>query len=267
MAYIGVTTSISTGTSGPERAQLNTGYLDALQRAGAVPVLIPPQLKGDALARLLGGIDGLLLTGGGDVEPGLYGEKTTHPSVAGVSRKRDSLELSVVQWALANQLPTLAICRGMQVLNVSLGGSLFQHVPAHFGEDVIHDQVAAGFGREEATHSVDVREGTLLANLLGAGRLMVNSMHHQALRAVGTHLVVAARSPDGLVEAVEAPGLGRFVLGVQWHPEEMVARSYESRALFEALVRAALNTEGEPLRVTPIRPEAAGELAGSGILG
>ncbi|MFN0147032.1 MAG: gamma-glutamyl-gamma-aminobutyrate hydrolase family protein [Dehalococcoidia bacterium] len=269
MAFIGVTMSISRGAqgAGPERAHLNSAYLDTLQAAGGVPVLLPPQLRADQLGQLLSGVDGLLLTGGGDVDPFLYGDRTSHPAIAGVSRQRDTLEMNVIQWALAEQVPMLAICRGMQVLNVSLGGSLHQHVPEHYGEDVVHDQVAAGLARSEASHSVEVREGSLLASLVGAGRLMVNSMHHQAVRAVGTHLVISARSPDGLIEAVEAPSLGRFVLGVEWHPEEMAATNPEARALFEGLVAAARTRDANPLTVTPIRPEAAGELvAGSGIL-
>ena len=252
MPFIGVTTSVGSGP-GPERIQLNTAYLAALQAAGGIPVILPPFLENRALNALLENLDGLILTGGGDVSPDRYGEKA-HANVVGVSAPRDTHEVAVTRWALANHKPLLALCRGMQVLNVTLGGSLFQNVPEAFGETIRHAQVEAGYERHELTHTVDIRGGTLLANLVGSGSMGVNSMHHQAIRRAGDHLVVSARSPDGVVEAVEGPSLGRFVVGVQWHPEELASRSAGAAALFEGLVSAALgNAVGQPALLHAIR--------------
>jgi putative glutamine amidotransferase len=261
--FIGVTTSSTSAGRSPERAQIGTAYLDALQEAGAIPVLLPPQLHENQLAVLLSQLDGIMLTGGGDVDPAIYNERP-HPSTAGVLRQRDDMERAVIHWAAANGKPLLAICRGMQILNVTLGGSLYQHLPDVFGDSIRHAQQDSGRGREETTHAVEVKSGTLLASLVGAGSLGVNSMHHQAVRAAGSHLVVSARAPDGTIEAVEAPSLGRFVVGVQWHPEELAPQSRQARALFEGLVEAARGGwPGVQGRLTEIRPEAAGELTGA----
>jgi putative glutamine amidotransferase len=259
MPFIGITTSITAGGRGPERAQIGTAYLAAVQAAGGVPVLLPPQLGEDQLAVLLSELDGVVLTGGGDVDPALYNDRS-HPQTAGVDVRRDDLERAVIRWAAGNGKPIFAICRGMQILNVTLGGSLHQHVPDVYGEHINHAQEAAGYSRGEATHSVEIRPSTLLANLVGQGSLGVNSLHHQAVRAVGSHLMITARAPDGVIEAVEAPSLGRFVVGVQRHPEEMVGHSRAARRLFEAFIEAARGGwPGVQGRLTEIRPEAAGE--------
>ncbi len=236
MTFIGVTTGLGAG-SGPERATLNTAYIEAVQQAGGVPVLLPPQLGAREFADLAANLDGLLLTGGGDVDPALYNEKP-HREAVGISPRRDTFETDALRWALGGHRPVFAICRGMQVLNVALGGSLYQHLPDLFGDVVCHQQTAAGYGRDEPTHPVDVRGGSLLANIIGSGSVGVNSMHHQGIRAAGSHLVITARAPDGVIEAVEAPALGPFVLGVQWHPEEMLAASVAARTLFAAFIEA-----------------------------
>jgi putative glutamine amidotransferase len=257
---IGITTSIAPAGTSPERAVLNGAYIQAVQRAGGVPVILPPQLEAEQLDSLLGLVDGVVLSGGGDVGPSLYTLEAAHPTVTGVSPERDRAEAAVIQRVLADQKPLFAICRGMQVLNVVLGGTLYQDIASTIGEEITHQQTDAGFGRGDVTHTVEVRSGTLLANLVGPGRIAVNSMHHQSLRALGSHLVVSARAQDGVIEAVEAPALGRFVLGVQWHPEELAELSDGARALFRGLVEAAANREPAPLKVTEVRPEAAGEL-------
>ena len=252
MPFIGVTTSASSG-EGPARMSLNAAYLYALQAAGGIPVLLPPFLLDDQLNALLENLDGLLLTGGGDIDPSRYGEKP-HALVHGVSAPRDTLEVTVTRWALAQRKPVLALCRGMQVLNVTLGGSLVQHIPDYYGESIAHSQVDAGYRRDEVTHAVDVRGGTLLANLVGPGGLGVNSMHHQSIRRPGDHLVITARSSDGVVEAVEGPGLGPFVVGVQWHPEELAASNEASANLFSGFVAAASGLSvGMPERTHAIR--------------
>jgi putative glutamine amidotransferase len=231
---IGVSTSITIGKS-PERAYVNSAYLHAVQQAGGVPVALPPQLSTASLARLGRGLDGLLLTGGGDIEPTLFGE-TPHPSVYEVAPARDTLECALVRLALERGLPILAVCRGIQVLNVALGGTLFQDVGTDPGTQLQHSQPEP---RDQPTHKVTVKPGSRLADTLGTDELEVNSMHHQAVKELGSGLLAVAWAPDLLVEGVEASDPSRFVIGVQWHPEELCGHSDAARRLFAALVGAA----------------------------
>jgi putative glutamine amidotransferase len=231
---IGVTTSLTIGTS-PERAYLNSAYLFAIQQAGGVPVALPPQLSAASLSRLTRGLDGLLLTGGGDVDPALFGE-APHPTVDEVAPARDTLEMGAVRIALERGLPILAVCRGVQILNVALGGSLYQDVGTDPGTSIRHRQTEA---RDQATHPVSVKSGSRLAETVGADELDVNSMHHQVVKALGEGLVPVAWAPDELIEGVEMTDSSRFVLGVQWHPEELCRRSEPARRLFAALVSSA----------------------------
>ena len=231
---IGVTTSISFGTY-PERAYVNSAYLRAVQQAGGVPVLLPPQLEPVALAALRARLDGLVLTGGGDLDPARFGE-TAHPTVSEVSPARDALELDLVGLALDRGVPLLAICRGIQVLNVALGGTLVQDIAAELGSPIAHSQKPP---RQEPTHPVKVlAEGTRLGAIVGAPELSVNSFHHQAIKRLGRRLREVAWAPDGVIEGVELDGAG-FVVGVQWHPEDLVGHDPAARSLFAALVQAA----------------------------
>jgi putative glutamine amidotransferase len=231
---IGVTASITIGKV-PERTFVNSTYLYAVQQAGGVPVVLPPQLSPASFQRLARGLDGLLLTGGGDIDPGVFGE-APHPTVYEVAPARDALELSAVRLALERRLPILAICRGLQLLDVALGGTLFQDVGSDPGTQVQHSQPEP---RDQPTHKIQVKAGSRLAETLGADELEVNSMHHQAVKALGRGLTAVAWAPDQIVEGVEMTGTGRLVLGVQWHPEEMVAHSEPARRLFAALVQSA----------------------------
>jgi putative glutamine amidotransferase len=231
---IGVTTSITTGKV-PERAYVNSAYLHAVQQAGGAPVLLPPALSTASLERLARGLDGLLLTGGGDIDPGVFGE-TPHSTVYEVAPARDALELAVVRLALERGLPILAVCRGLQLLDVALDGTLFQDVGTDPGTQVRHSQPEP---RDQPTHKVQVRAGSRLAETLGTDELEVNSMHHQAVKALGTGLTAVAWAPDQIIEGVEMAGSARLVLGVQWHPEEMVDHSEPARRLFAALVHSA----------------------------
>jgi len=230
---IGVTTSITVDKI-PERAYVNSAYLHAVQQAGGVPVVLPPQLSSSSSERLARGLDGLLLTGGGDIDPAVFGE-APHPTTYEVAPTRDALELSAVRMALERRLPVLAICRGVQVLNVALGGTLFQDVASEPGTEIQHGQQEP---RDQPTHKVQVKAGSRLAETLGTDELEVNSMHHQALKALGAGLVAVAWAPDQIVEGVELTDPSRFVLGVQWHPEEMIKHSEPARRLFAAFVRS-----------------------------
>ena len=231
---IGVSTSITVGAS-PERAYVNSTYLHAVQQAGGVPVPLPPQLSAASLQRLGAELDGLLLTGGGDMDPALWGE-APHPKLYDVAPSRDTLETSALHLALGRSLPVLAVCRGLQVLNVALGGTLYQDVATEPGTQLPHSQKEP---RDQPTHKVKVASGSRLAETLGADELEVNSMHHQAIHRLGRGLTAVAWAPDQLVEGAEWGDPARFVLGVQWHPEELVGHSEPARRLFSALVAAA----------------------------
>jgi putative glutamine amidotransferase len=233
LPLIGLTTSVLTGR-GPERAALNAAYIAAVQGAGAVPVLLPPHLDAPARDALWARLDGLVLTGGGDVDPARFGE-ASHPTVADVSAARDALELDLARRAVEEGLPLLAICRGIQVLNVALGGTLWQDVPSQVPGALAHNQTAP---RHEPTHRVKLLgEGTLLYAASGARELAVNSFHHQAVKRLGGGLREVAWAEDGLIEGVELPE-HPFAVGVQWHPEDLVEHDPAARGLFAALVEA-----------------------------
>ncbi len=230
---IGVTTSVTVGKD-PERAYVNSAYLAAIQTAGGLPLPIPPQLDARARDEILARCDGYLLTGGGDLDPATFNEPP-HPTLFEVAPARDRLEIALVGFALKTRKPLLAVCRGIQVLNVALGGSLFQDVASDPGTDIQHQQ---GKPRDEPTHPVKVVAGSRLAQVLGTTDLLVNSMHHQAVKAVGRGVVPVAFAPDTLIEGIELEDYDRFVLGVQWHPEELTERDPSARRLFGALVAA-----------------------------
>jgi putative glutamine amidotransferase len=233
---IGVTTSSEVTPKGVPRAFVNAAYIRAIERAGGVPLLLTPYHSPDALKRFSEQIDGLLLTGGGDIDPKHFGE-TPHPKTDLISAERDELELErVTRQAIDEGLPLLAICRGLQVVNVALNGTLHQHVPDVFGESIAHSQPGA---RNDRTHDVTIEAGSLLARVSGSEQIRVNSFHHQAINALGDGLRPVAWSDDKVIEGVELPGARGFMLAVQWHPEELVENEPAAARLFEALVEAA----------------------------
>ncbi len=234
LPLIGVSTSITVDRV-PERAYVNSAYLGAIEQAGGVPVPLPPQLSPQGLAVIGREIHGLLLTGGGDVDPARFGE-APHPTLYEVAPARDALEISALELALGRGLPVLAICRGIQILNVALGGTLHQDVGTDPGTELRHSQDAP---RDQPSHKVTIRPGSRLARVLGTDELEVNSMHHQAVKGLGRGLVPVAWAPDQIIEGVEGDDPARFVLGVQWHPEELVPHSDAARRLFSALIDAA----------------------------
>lgn len=203
---------------------VNVAYVKAVRKAGGVPMLLP-LVEPDDAAGLLERVDGLLMTGGGDVDPANYGAEPD-PLTSRVDASRDARDIALCGLAVERDLPTLAICRGSQVLNVALGGSLVQHLDKHFDVDRYNESV----------HDVEVDPSSVLAGWVGASALGVNTLHHQAIDAVGDGLKVVARADDGTIEGVEADGLR--VVGVQWHPELLRHRA-EHLALFESLVRLA----------------------------
>ena len=230
MVRIGVSPSFS----GSGRQLLcNIDYLAAVKRAGGLPLLLPPMTEEEECVRALEGMDGLLLTGGADVHPAAYGEKDT--GLCGETcPQRDLMELLLLKAALERDLPILAICRGMQMLNCFLGGSLYQDIEAQFGSALRHPVYERP---RDQVHEVQVQPCSLLARVTGRETLLVNSRHHQGIKRVGQGITVNGWAEDGLPEAVELPG-HRFVLGVQWHPESLSDYAPEAQALFDALIRA-----------------------------
>jgi putative glutamine amidotransferase len=223
---IGITTYLVPAAWGAwymEAALVPADYVRAVAAAGGAPVMIPP---GSSLPETLSVVDGLVFSGGSDLDPSLYSAEA-HPETGGVIRERDDFELELMRAALERDVPVLAICRGSQVLNVALGGDLEQHVPDRVGTE-LHREVPGVFSE----HDVTVVDGTRLASILG-DRHDVKSHHHQGFGSLGSGLREAARAPDGTLEALEAPSR-RFRLGVRWHPD-----AGEDRALFEALVAEA----------------------------
>lgn len=208
------------------------GYVAGLRRAGARPLLLPPTPDVPA-EDLLAPFDGLVLAGGGDVDPFRYGAESHHPAVYGVDPLRDEAELALVKAAIALGLPTLAICRGMQVLNVALGGTLHQHLPDIQGID-LHGHPTR---QSSVLHDVKVSTGTRLAAACGREVLRCTSHHHQGVDRLGAGLTEVAWSGDGLVEGVEVEGDG-WVVGVQWHPEMTAAEDHTQQALFDGLLVA-----------------------------
>lgn len=225
----------------PERFYVNAPYLWALQRAGGIPVLIC-HLPEDDLYALLSTFDGILLPGGIDVDPARYGEQP-HPNCGEIDPLWDELDLTVARWALDNRLPLLAICRGMQVLNVAAGGTLIQDIPSQVPNNIKHSQQAP---RWYATHDIYIEQGSLLESVIRELTTTVNSYHHQAVRDVGEGLRVSASAFDGVIEALEGTST-HFVLGVQWHPEHMVGRYPSAQRIFSAFIEAARNgQESQP---------------------
>lgn len=217
------------------RFHLGKAYVEAVEAGGGVPV--PLACIGDSgnLDRLAKAIDGLVLSGGGDVDPVYFGEEPI-PASEEIYPVRDAFELALAGMALASGIPLLGICRGMQVINIAAGGDIYQDIGSQQGSNLIkHFQQAP---RWHPTHQISVLPGTSLASILGSGPVRVNSYHHQAVRKVAPGFVVSARSADGVIEAVESPG-HLFALGVQCHPEAMWKKHPLFLRLFGKLAEAA----------------------------
>jgi len=236
---IGITCSVFQSAGRPRLGQ-NQTYLDAVVRAGAAPLLIPHLVDGALLRAVYHRLDGLLLSGGEDVHPAHYGE-ACHEKCGTITPDRDEMELPLTRWAIEDGKPLLAICRGIQVLNVALGGSLYQDIQAQAPGAGRHDWYP-DLPRDLLSHTVSIAPQTCLARLEDTVSLPVNSLHHQAVKDVAPGLIVAARAPDEIIEAVEAVG-HPFAIGVQWHPEELASSDARAQRLFDALVAACLAAE------------------------
>jgi putative glutamine amidotransferase len=232
---IGITTYRILSRYGYPVIGVTEAYNQALSRAGAHPVLVPLGLPDDSLQGLLARLDGILFSGGGDVHPQRYGAQP-HPLVDSVDEDRDRVEITLIQEVMARGIPFLGICRGLQVINVALGGSLYEDLLDQHPNALKHDRFP-GEARDFLAHPVTINRDSQLLDILGSAEIEVNSLHHQGIRRLSPKLRATAHAPDGVIEAVEAPA-HPFGLAVQWHPEWLQAH-LAMRALFEKFVQAA----------------------------
>lgn len=243
----------------PDSWVMSTRYLTALAQAGAVPIMVPLMDDDEATVRAVyDRLDGVFLAGGVDVHPSTYDEEES-PLLGRTDAPRDTVELALARWAVADGKPLLGVCRGLHVLNVALGGTLYQDVTADFPGAIKHDYFPGqGFARDHLAHDIDVAAGSRLASALGAGRSLINSMHHQGIRELGRGLRPSALAPDGLIEAIEL-GDDAYCVAVQWHPEALSEHDPATAALFEGFATACLDWREGDAGTPAIRafPEAS----------
>jgi putative glutamine amidotransferase len=219
-------------TAADSKIRLSLNYVRSLESAGLTPIIVPPLANPERVGEILDAAAGLLLTGGEDVDPKLYGAPR-HPRLGQTNPERDATELALLEAARERQLPVLAICRGIQLLNVAYGGTLYQDLPSERASSTRHDQPN---DRTARTHDVTIAAGSRLAAATGTVTMAVNSYHHQAVCRIGAGLRVTATAPDGIVEGVETEDPAWWVVAVQWHPEDLTTdvRSWD-RGIFRAL--------------------------------
>ena len=213
-------------------------YILTLTAAGAIPWMIP-LVDEDTLRGVYTELDGVFLPGGADIDPLTYGAQP-HPLCDKTDRERDRVEVSLARWALADDKPVLGVCRGMQLINVAAGGSLYRDLAEEMPGSIKHDYFpysGKGYARDYLAHDVSVLAGSRLAHLVGAGPLRVNSMHHQGVKELGQGLHATAEAPDGLIEALEGDD-DSYLVAVQWHPEALTDSDVRTRELFAGFIEA-----------------------------
>ena len=230
---------IAPGYSGANSSIVNRSYTDAVYRAGGIPVILPQVNDEAAAAEILSRLDGVLFTGGVDINPEYYGETVLNDSVE-IDGHRDTLDVTYARTALGLRLPILAICRGEQMMNVVLGGSLYQDLPAQKPSEIAHRQSPS---LTQATQKISVTKGSMLHRIMGKDVLEVNSAHHQGIKVLGEGLIASAFSEDGIIEAFESPN-GPFFCAVQWHPEWLYP-SVDATALFREFVETCRRSSDE----------------------
>jgi putative glutamine amidotransferase len=241
--FIGVNADfVTVGKRGAARVQVHAGYADAVATAGGYPVVLAPLGSEVDLEPVLDRLDGIILTGGLDLDPRRHGQ-ASHSAVVPLAERRDTADRSLVSRVLERQLPVLAIGLGLQQINVALGGTLYLHLPEDLPRGLPHLDLTGGPHR----HLVLLEPGTRVDEIYGGGELRVNSQHHQAVRELGSGLRVAARAPDGVIEAVESTDPNWFCVGVQWHPESETASALDLQ-LFESFIQACLR-QAQPLQL------------------
>lgn len=214
--------------------RITRSYAEAISAAGGIPVLLPAALSPEDVEALLPNLGGLLIPGGADVDPLLYGEEPRR-ELGLTKRSNDDFEIHLLRTARTAHLPILCVCRGEQILNVAFGGTLYQDIPSQLPESFRHQQTPTD--RNDATHSLNLKSDSLLAKIYGCEQMVVNSFHHQAVKTPAPGFTVSARSKDGVIEAIE--NQAEDILGVQWHPEAMFLAHPEHLLLFQWLVLAA----------------------------
>lgn len=237
LPIIGLTINLiamSVGDYSFERFYINRYYADAIVQAAAVPLLLPITTKDEIIERYVDLIDGLLLTGGHDVNPLFYGEQP-HNLLTSLYPERDKYELKLIKKVFAAKKPIFAICRGMQILNVAFGGTLYQDITLGSPATIKHMQQAPA---QEVTHTVTLIPDSILFSLFKRESISVNSFHHQAIKKLATGFSVCAIAPDGILESIERKDYP-FMLAVQWHPEMLIEKHAEMRLLFKEFVAAA----------------------------
>jgi putative glutamine amidotransferase len=241
---IGVTTQTLQAIEGipavlPDSWVMNQRYILAASVVGGIPVMIPLLDEDPGTLRdLYDRLDGILIPGGVDMDPATFGEGP-HPNLGAIDPARDRVELQLTRWAAEDRKPVLGLCRGIQVINVALGGTLYQDLATQLPAAIKHDYFpTAGFERDHLAHEVALASGTRLHAVMERHRFLVNSMHHQGIKTLAPELVPAAKAPDGLIEAVEA-GSDHFMVGVQWHPEIFELSDFHTRELFREFVAAS----------------------------
>jgi putative glutamine amidotransferase len=243
---IGITTQTLEAIPGelPRCWVMSQRYVDVLTLVGALPWVVPLTRDMATLRAVYERLDGVFLPGGVDMDPSSYRESKL--AVCGpTDPDRDRVEIALVRWAMEDRTPLLAVCRGVQVLNVAAGGTLYQDLEHWTADPIKHDYwPSEGHHRDDLVHEIRVERGTQLASIMGAGASTVNSMHHQGVKALAPSLVPNAYAPDGLIEGVEGRD-DSYLLGVQWHPEELVEQAPSARRLFESFIEAAAAHEPE----------------------
>lgn len=236
---IGITCSLTASPIGDsiytlERNIIARDYARAIEYAGGTPFLVPHVGDMECIDQYLGVLDGLILSGGGDIDPLLFGQEP-HQNIGSVDRVRDEMELQLTQKALAQDLPILAICRGLQMLNVAAGGTIYQDIAAEMPQPTLcHSQNGAGW---YASHTIDILSDSRLLQIFDSPTVRVNSFHHQAVRDVGEGFMITAKAKDNVIEAIEGP-THRFTIGVQYHPEMMWEHHPEVLNLFTTFLKA-----------------------------
>lgn len=241
MPVIGLTTSRLKNERGDPMISVMETYVKAVVQAGGAPLLIPLGLPEQTLKELANRLDAILFTGGGDIHPERYGSRPD-PRAASVDEDRDRVEMQLFREARDKGMPFLGICRGLQVINVACGGSLYLDIAGQH-EAALEHRYYPNWPRDKLAHSVEVTEESLLARIVGQTQLAVNSLHHQAIDRLAPGLKATASAPDGIIEAVELSSTP-FGLAVQWHPEWLTDQA-PMRALFRALVEAANEKTGK----------------------
>jgi putative glutamine amidotransferase len=239
----------------------NQSYVKAIEAAGSVPILIPQLESTEALRRIYDMLDGILLSGGVDIHSKFYGQEP-HPALDPSDVGMDHVETTILPWALEDDLPILGICRGEQVLNVVMGGTLIQDIYTQYPTTIDHRESYKRRIRDYLAHDILIEENSRLRELTGESRVWVNTSHHQSIDKVAPGLVATAWAPDGIVEAVESSH-HRFVMAVQCHPEELWRKQAWAKRLFSAFVQAAASDTSHSTRhtrtvhaVSPIRARA-----------